>query len=97
MSDEKTYNLAIKFNNCASNDPCAICGARTDPSVGPELFMADSWALVCYACGEKYAPDLMRLLVDHGLLKAITKLVTSDAPLSEIAYAFGPIPVRPTI
>ncbi|MEW6229373.1 MAG: hypothetical protein AB1700_15000 [Bacillota bacterium] len=54
--------LAIKDNNCATNDPCALCGARTDPSCGPELFLADSWSLVCHECGEKHAPGLVRLL-----------------------------------
>ena len=56
---EANVKLAIKDNNCATNDPCALCGARTDPDVGPELFMADSWALVCHECGAKYAPALM--------------------------------------
>jgi hypothetical protein len=56
-----TYNsdrLSIKWNNCATNDPCAICGARTDPIVGFELFERDSLALVCHQCGRKYAPEL---------------------------------------
>jgi hypothetical protein len=55
--------LAIKLNNCASNDPCALCGFRTDPEVGPELFLEGTWALVCYGCGEKYAPSLVELLM----------------------------------
>lgn len=63
--------LAIKHNNCASNDPCAICGKRTDPEVGPELFLRDSYALVCYECGMKHDPELTRLLTyrlpDGGL------------------------------
>jgi hypothetical protein len=58
-------DFSIKYNNAASNDPCEICGARTDPEVGPELFMRESWALVCYECGEKYAPELTGLLLDY--------------------------------
>jgi hypothetical protein len=54
--------LAIKPNNTATNDPCAICGKRTDPDIGPELFMADSWALVCWDCGRKLAPELVAML-----------------------------------
>jgi hypothetical protein len=54
--------LAIKLNNCAANDPCAICGERTDPEVGPELFLEGTWALVCYECGNKYAPQLVDIL-----------------------------------
>lgn len=55
----ENIKLAIKNNNCATNDPCAICGRRTDPSCGPELFMADTWHLVCYHCGEEYDDILM--------------------------------------
>lgn len=59
---DSTPALAIKINNTASNDPCALCGARTDPECGPELFLAESWALVCYPCGERHAPELVRCL-----------------------------------
>ncbi len=55
-------HLAIKTNNAATNDPCALCGRRTDPIIGPELFLAESWALVCYPCGEKIDPSLVALL-----------------------------------
>ncbi len=66
MTDEPTHvSLEIKLNNAASNDPCEICGARTDPEVGPELFLAGSWALVCYECGDKYAPELLRCLLEY--------------------------------
>jgi hypothetical protein len=36
-------DFAIKYNNCAVNDPCDVCGDRTDPDFGPELFRRDSW------------------------------------------------------
>jgi hypothetical protein len=54
--------LAIKLNNCATNDPCALCGQRTDPRVGPELFIGETFALVCHQCGRENAPELMLLL-----------------------------------
>jgi hypothetical protein len=54
--------LVIKFNNCVTNDPCAICGVRTDPEAGPELFLEGTWALVCHDCGRRSAPELVRLL-----------------------------------
>ncbi len=54
--------LSINYNNCASNDPCAICGGRTDPIIGPELFLSDSWGLVCHSCGETHAPELIKAL-----------------------------------
>lgn len=62
MKDEAP-TLVIKLNNCASNDPCELCGFRTDPEVGPELFLEGTWAPVCYGCGEKYAPSLVELLM----------------------------------
>lgn len=59
---DQGYNLVIGLNNTATNDPCAICGARTDPEVGPELFLQGTEALVCYDCGRKHAPALVDLL-----------------------------------
>ena len=67
-------DLAIKLNNAATNDPCAICGARTEPVVGPELFMADSWALVCRACGKRHAPELAYLLNHWDGIRETTEL-----------------------
>ena len=62
MKDEAP-RLAVKLNNCASNDPCAICNDRTDPEVGPELFLDGTWELVCYRCGGEYAPHLVDILL----------------------------------
>jgi hypothetical protein len=56
------YRIVIKNNNCATNDPCAICGKRTDSVVGPELFLEGTWALVCEECGQKYAQSLLLTL-----------------------------------
>jgi hypothetical protein len=53
--------LALKYNGCTTHDPYAICGEQTDSVVGPELFLEDSWRLVCDICGERYAPELLRL------------------------------------
>ncbi len=47
------------------NDPCAICGKCTDPEFGPELFMSDSWELVCYEYGDKYALELVQMIGDY--------------------------------
>lgn len=64
MYDETGF--AIRYNNCASNDPCVVCSGRTDPTVGPELFLAGTWSLVCRECGRKYAPHLTALLEAGG-------------------------------
>ena len=59
---EKSIKLAIKLNNCATNDPCAICGDRTDPEIGPELFLADTWDVVCHACGMQHEIELVHII-----------------------------------
>ncbi len=78
--------LAIKFNNCATNDPCAICGAKTGPSIGYELFLADSYDLVCYECGRKHAPVLVAMLEASGFIQVTDKnsgqLIAHNSPLS---------------
>ncbi len=59
-------DLSIRWNNAATNDPCAICGQRTDPEVGPELFVAGTWAHVCRACGRNHAAPGLVALLDLG-------------------------------
>lgn len=54
--------ICIKYNNVATNDPCAICGERTDPAVGPELFLDGTASLVCRPCGQQYEPELVTTL-----------------------------------
>lgn len=58
----ETDRLVIKYNNAATNDPCAICGARTDSMCGPELFVDGTWELVCHECGCKFSPELVGIL-----------------------------------
>jgi hypothetical protein len=53
--------LAIKLNTVLSNDPCALCGSRTKPS-GVDLFLDETMSLVCDACGDLHAPELMGVL-----------------------------------
>lgn len=57
--------LEIKLNNAATNDPCEVCGSRTDPEVGPELFLAGTWALVCHECAREHAPELVDCLAAY--------------------------------
>lgn len=54
--------VCIKYNSVGTNDPCAICGDRTDPIVGPELFLEGTAALVCRECGVQHAPELVAVL-----------------------------------
>ncbi len=53
-------DLCLRPNNCITNDPCALCGARCDPT-GFDLFVAGTWRLVCDTCGDHYTPELQRI------------------------------------
>jgi len=55
-------DLAIKLNPESSAYECAVCEDARTSAQGPELFLADSWDLVCDECGRKYAPLLMALI-----------------------------------
>ncbi len=57
--------FAIKMNNCAVHEPCAVCGEDIHPGVGPQLFEKDSWDSVCLDCGRKYAPELVEALIKY--------------------------------
>ena len=54
-------NIVLKLNNCATNDPCAICGRRTDPVIGLDYFWEGTWRLVCDTCAERYEPVLAEM------------------------------------
>ena len=54
-------DLAIKPSYATSLRPCVICGHITEALRGPELYMADTDNLVCWTCGLKLAPELMRM------------------------------------
>ena len=54
----ETPRIEVLMNNCCMNDPCAICGARTDPTGGPDLFLVGTGRLVCDRCAKQHNPDL---------------------------------------
>jgi hypothetical protein len=68
-------SLALVENPVATNDPCAICGTRCDPT-GVDLVLVDeaaegsrlTWALVCDPCGREHAPELQRVREDAARL-----------------------------
>ncbi len=68
----------IRYNNAATNDPCAFCGQRTDPECGPELFAAESYSLVCRDCARQHAP---RLLAVRDLLHELACAVLPEGAL----------------
>ena len=60
--ESEQVELAIKLNPESSAYECALCEDARTSAQGPELFLADSWDLVCDECGRKYAPLLMALI-----------------------------------
>jgi hypothetical protein len=88
---EDTPRLAVKMNSVAVNDPCELCGKRTDPDLGPELFLDGTWALVCYECGDKYAPELTRMLLDYRRGLNLEAFVESEQLEREISGNLDPI------
>ncbi len=56
--------FTIEHNNVITNDPCGICGERTDPG-GLDVFVRErdgsNPELVCVPCIEKLAPELLAL------------------------------------
>lgn len=60
--ESEHVELAIKLNDQASNYECAVCGDERASAEGPELFLADTWDLVCDECGRKHAPLLTALI-----------------------------------
>lgn len=71
--NSKIKALDVHHNNAATNDPCAICGARTDPECGPELFLSGTEALVCYECGKQHDPELVDMLMTYRERLAIAE------------------------
>lgn len=62
VGESDQVELAIKLNEESSAYECALCGDARTSAQGPELFLADTWDLVCDECGRKYAPLLMALI-----------------------------------
>ena len=58
----RKVDLVIKYNNCVTNDPCGICGARTDPVDGPDVFVEGTWSPVCWPCVKKHNPALAAMM-----------------------------------
>ena len=61
VSAPHDFGFSLRLNFCASNDPCVICGRRTDALTGLELFYVtgpDHPGLVCDTCGRRFAPKL---------------------------------------
>lgn len=53
--------IVIKLHNCATNDPCGICGQRTDPNAGPQFWLTEPRERVCDRCARKHAPELAEM------------------------------------
>ena len=54
--------LVISDNFDATNEPCALCGCQFRLTVGPEVFVKETWNLVCRECASIHAPELLPML-----------------------------------
>ena len=80
--ESEQVQLAIKLNEESSEYECAICGDKRLSAKGPELFLADTWDLVCDECGRRYAP-LLTALIDLGGAAEGYVAVQGTNPLNE--------------
>ncbi len=62
MKSNKPANLTIKLNQNPNPNDCPLCGIKTNPNIGAEVFLADTETVVCIDCGSKEAPILAALL-----------------------------------
>jgi hypothetical protein len=64
MDEEEAggVDLAIKLNDAAGAYECALCGDERQSAVGPELYFADTWEMVCHDCAREHAPVLVALI-----------------------------------
>ena len=58
----KNHNLIIKLNDNPTPNDCPICGRKTNPNIGAELFLENTETVICQKCGMKYAPVLACLI-----------------------------------
>ena len=83
--DAQDIHLAIKINESSSEYVCAVCGDERISASGLELFLADTWDLVCAECGREHAPLLVALLDLGGAAEGFTatRLAVSGSETSE--------------
>lgn len=73
-----TLTLHVAYNNCATNDPCALCGSRCDPEVGLETFVAGTFELVCDECSSCLAPELFAEVERDRKERAAAESITKE-------------------
>lgn len=81
-TEAEQVELAIKVNDESSAYECALCGDARTSAAGAELFLADSWDLVCDECGRKHAPLLMAL-IDLGAAAEGYAAVRETIPVTD--------------
>ena len=76
-----SHMLSIEFNTAATNDPCAVGEAPTDPIIGPEVFIAGTAALVCRGCTADNDLDVYHELCRKHSLLALRGEIHHGTPL----------------
>ena len=83
-------NLCIKWNNTSCRDECAICGGPIDPPIGLQVFACGSGSIVCDACAQREAPELLSLLRLYDAAQAVafasTRGQANDPAAAQVAW-----------
>src|SRR5262249_8163225 len=80
---ENKSTIVIKDNNHGVHDTCAICHQDHKPEIGPELFIKGTDRTICYQCGQKYAPELVKALEELRKIEEQRLKDEADAKLKE--------------
>src|SRR5918994_2839322 len=50
--------FSISYSSAVTRGPCGVCGVQEKPEGNLALCLKDSGVVVCYTCGNQYAPRL---------------------------------------
>jgi hypothetical protein len=57
---QQTPRVEIKHNASKAQAPCGLCGKKTDPTTGLEVFLDGTDKLVCRDCAKRIDPTKLR-------------------------------------
>ena len=95
QTEDREPCLSIRLSNLQQTEPCAICGKRTEATVGPDLFLSGTYQAVCEDCGLKYAPELVETLKSHWRDLRAGMARESGKAAEQADVGRGPASVRP--
>ncbi len=54
------YAIGIKIEGPETACSCAICGSPTGASDEPQIFILETWQVICKECSREHAPSLVK-------------------------------------